>query len=329
MIGDGELMKYNGNILEVHYWFGDDSHSMSANVYNKCDYELLAIIKETARLFSIEISIETLPVEQGGLRKWLKIVSKEENKKSPITTAILIAIIVSLLTTPIGKVSEKIIEKIFEDTELKNLEKEKLKLEIEKLKYDLSNNGGNIENNVLIKKRKSNFYDTLEKYPKVEKVSFSIADDSTKNKIEEKIVLKVEFKNFILVTDELESLDKEDAIIEIISPVLKKGKYRWMGYYNGEVIAFNMKSNEFKGLVQNGEIEFKNGSSINCFLKIRKIVDNEGIEKVVRYDVTIVNHYFQNDKPIETKEGRHHRQKIEAQKQQLKFIFENSEQKDK
>src|SRR5690606_38591161 len=96
----------------------------------------------------------------------------------------------------------------------------------------------------------------------------------------EKSVSKEEFKKYILVTDDLEPLDVEEAVIEIISPVLKKGRYKWSGYFNGEPIYFYMKSKEFKTLVQNGEIEFKNGSSINCFLSIRKKVDNEGIEKI-------------------------------------------------
>src|SRR5258708_38842759 len=121
--------------------------------------------------------------------------------------------------------------------------------------------------------------------------------------MQEKTVTRTNFKKFILITDELEPLENEDAVIEIISPVLKKGKYRWMGYYNGEPVSFNMKSKEFKTLVQKGEIEFKNGSTINCLLEIRRIVDSEGIEKKVGYDVVRVDHYFQSEKPIETKEG--------------------------
>lgn len=38
----------------------------------------------------------------------------------------------------------------------------------------------------------------------------------------------------------------------------QKGNYQWRGIYNGEALSFNMKSNEFKTLVQSGNIEFKN-----------------------------------------------------------------------
>lgn len=81
-----------------------------------------------------------------------------------------------------------------------------------------------------------------------------------------------------------------------------------------------MQSNEFKTLVQSGEIEFKNGSSINCFLRIRRKVNNEGVEINLGYDVIRVDHYFENDKPIETKEGKHHRQVKEEQRRQLKLF---------
>ena len=128
-----------------------------------------------------------------------------------------------------------------------------------------------------------------------------------------KFVYKKDFKAFILSTDELEPREIEDANIEIISPVLKKGNFKWSGYYQGEPIYFNMKSIEFKNLVQSGKIEFKNGSSINCALIIKTKVDNDGLVKVFGYDVERVNYYFENDKPIETKEGKRHRNKDKSQ----------------
>lgn len=82
-----------------------------------------------------------------------------------------------------------------------------------------------------------------------------------------------------------------------------------------------MKSNEFKTLVQTGKIEFKNGSSINCLLEVRKKINNEGVEQIAGYDIVRVNNYFENDKPIETPEGKQHRQKEEANKQQVKMNF--------
>ncbi len=318
----------SGNTLELHYWFGDKTHTMDAVVQNRCEYEFLGVLKEIAATFNAEIIIETEPLADGGLKRWFKIISKEEDKKAIITTAIIVALATGILITPItttiSKVTEKLIEGIFEDKELKGLEKEKLKLEIDKLKQETQKNQQLLNDNSVIKKKKSNFYETLEKYPKVSKVSFVIENENKNQVTEEKFVHRNNFKEFILVSDDLEPTEVDNAVIEIISPVLKKGNYKWMGMYNGTPIPFNMKSKEFKTLVQTSKIQFKNGTSINCFLVVRKKVDNEGLEKVVGYDVLRVNNYFENDKPIETPEGKNHRQKQEADKQQLK-LFNNSE----
>ena len=37
------------NYLEFHYKFKDDSHSMNAIVFNKCEGEILAILKELSQ----------------------------------------------------------------------------------------------------------------------------------------------------------------------------------------------------------------------------------------------------------------------------------------
>ncbi len=176
-----------------------------------------------------------------------------------------------------------------------------------------------INDNIKLKKQRSNFYQKLEKETKVESFEVAIADDKD-NLIKTTSVERKDFPLFILESNQLDPVDVEDAIIEIISPVLKKGKDKWTGIYNGEKILFNMLSNEFKTLVQVGDVVFKNGASINCFLQIRKEVDNEGNVKIRSYDVRRVNSHFINEKPVETPEGKHHRQKKESDKMQLSLF---------
>lgn len=326
---ENSLSLLSGNTLELHYWFENESHTMDAVVQNRCEYEFLGVLKEIAATFNADVIIETEPLAEGGLRRWFKIIAKEENIKATITTAIIAALIAGVFITPITtsitKVTEKIIEEIFEDKEVKELEKEKLKLEVEKLKQEIQQNNQLLNQNNLIKKRKSNFYESLGNYPKVSKVSFAVEDDNKIQLSNDKCVLRKNFKEFILISDDLEPVELDNAIIEIISPVLKKGNYKWMGIYNGISIPFNMKSTEFKTLIQTGDIQFKNGTSINCSLVIRKKIDNEGIERVIGYDVLRVNKYFENDKPIETPEGKHHRQKKEADKLQMDLFADNNE----
>lgn len=314
-----------GNTLEIHYWFEDKSHSMNAVIQNRCEYEALGLIKEVSKILGVDIEIETEPFGEGGLRKWLKVIKKGEKKNATITTAVIVSLVTVLLTAPIAKITEKAIDKLFEDTELNDLQKEKLRLEIKKLRDDSQNNIEAIDFNSVIKKKKSNFYETLEKYPKVQKVSYKISDDLKKNQTQDLIIERTKFRNYILTSDELKPIEIENAIIEIISPVLKKGRYKWTGYYKRDIIHFSMKSNEFKTLVQTGNIEFKNGSSINCHLIINRKIDNEGIEKIYNYEVIRVNEYFENEKPIETKEGRKYRKKKEANEQQYNLFANNDE----
>lgn len=325
---ENKISIIDGNTIEVHYWFNDNTHLMDAFIQNRCEYELLGILKEISNTFKVEITVETEPLINGGLRRWFKLASKEENKKATITTAIVTALLTTILVTPLStaitKLTEKSIEKIFEDPEFKDLEKQKLKFEIEKLKQETGYNIQTLDRNNVIKKKKSNFYDSLDKYQKVDKVTFILADNN-KKPIEEKTVPRATFKEFILVTDELEAEDYDDIVIEIISPVLKKGNYKWMGIYKGQPVPFSMKSKEFKELVQNSKVQFKNGTSINCNLTIKKKIDNEGLEKITNIEVNRVNQYFENDKPIETPEGRTHRKKKEAEKQQLNLFASNND----
>jgi len=316
-----QISLVDGNAIELHYWFDDNTHLIDAVVQNKCEYEFLGILKEIASTYNVLVTVETKPLADGGLRRWFKIVAKDDNKKATITIAIIVALLTAVLVTPIttsiSKVTEKLIERIFEDSEIKELEKEKLKLEIEKLKQETSKNTILLDNNNIIKKKRSNFYETLEKYPKVEKITYIISEEIKNDSLDERTVYRKNFIEFVLVSDDLEPLEIDDATIEIISPVLKKGNYRWMGLYEGDPIPFSMKSREFKNLVQTGEVQFKNGTSINCSLVINRKIDNEGIEKITSVEVIRVNHYFENDKPIETPEGKSHRRKREEESKQL------------
>jgi hypothetical protein len=315
----------NTNSIELHYWFTDDTHTMNAVVQNRCEYEFLGIAKEIAAVFDTEIIIETEPLAEGGILRRFNFTTLPEGEyatlKLAIITALVMGMLVTPLTTTVVKSTEHLVEKLFEDTELKELEKNKLKAETDNLKLDAELKRQQLLKSNIIKKRRSNFYETLDKYPKVNKVSILVKDKTQRITFDEKFVVKNEFKDFILVSDNLETEVIDNAIIEIITPVLKKGNYKWIGLYKGVPVYFNMKSNEFKTLVQIGKIEFKNGSCINCLIEIRKKINNEGVEQIVAYDIVRVNHYFENNKPVETAEGKNHRQKLEADKQQLKLAL--------
>jgi hypothetical protein len=347
---NSKITMLNANTLELHYWFNDSSHLMDAVVHNKCEQEFLGILNEIAKSFNTEILVETEPLADGGIRRWFKINLTTKKQRATIITAVITALAVEVIISPIGgslsEVGKQLVEKMFSDEELKELEKEllkeniknikedtkvkeleqkKIEEEIKSIRYDSGLKIPNLSTNKAIQKRKSNFYETLDKYKKITQVSL-IIEDENKNHIEDEVFIqKHKFKEFIIVSNELEPIEDENAIIEIISPVLKKGDFQWRGIYKGESLSFNMKSNEFKTLVQTGNIEFKNGSSIDCFLETKRKMDNNGNERITEYNIIRVNNYFENDTPIETSEGKKHRQKQEAEKMQLKLNFADFE----
>ena len=319
---------FNGTSLEIHYWFKDESHSMDATVQNKCESEILGILKTIAAVFGEEILIETEPVGEGGLIRFFKIILKKSSK-NPVATAMMVTLATTLIITPLGtgiiKLLDKTIENIYEDKEDKFLDKEKKKAEIENIKADTELKKQQLEKSSVIIKRRSNFYETLEKYPKVEKVSIVIQDDNKKPQADEYIIERKNFKQFILSSDELAPREINDVTIEIISPVLKKGNYKWRGVYNDSATSFNMKSNEFKSLVQTGAIEFKNGTTIKCLLELKIKLKNDGEEEVTEYNILRVNEYFDNNKPVETQEGVSYRKKQLAKKNQLALFPADTE----
>lgn len=312
--------------LELHYWLKDGSHTMDAHIFNKCEYEFLGVVKELASTLKIKVDVEVEPLENGGIRAWFKFYL--ENRDA-VKLAFLIFLLTDLFCTPlkttIEKVTEKVLEQVFEDPEIKRLENEKKKAELEldiaKIKAETERQCKSLDENK-IQKRRSNYYETLSQCNKVEKITIGASDTSREKDFISKDILAKDFELFIMTSDELEPDQDDKAVIEIISPVLKKGKYQWLGIYQGEVIQFKMKSNEFKTMVLSGQVPFKNGSSITCLLIRNKKIDNQGDVKITGYEVTEVYNYFENDTPIETPEGRRKRQRKEDEENQLSLFDE-------
>ena len=319
----GEQSIFNGNIVELHYWFDDDSHTMDANVFTKASQEFLGIAKEFSQKFGVELTIEICPLKEGGLISWFKFNTKQH----PFLTAFLIYTITEVLYTPLTTTLQELtkqgIEYITTDSELRELENEKkkvdLKLDIAQKRLELEKLSKKLDENKIQKKR-SNFYETLDACPKIEHLSVSILSKDNQEQISNKTINKANFKDFILSTDEIEPDVDEHAIIDIISPVLKKGKYKWTGIYNNSPIIFSMLSSEFKTLVQTGQIEFRNGSRIDCRLIINRAITEEGETVIKGYCVELVHKYFLGDIFVETNEGKVNRNKKEADSRQLNLF---------
>ena len=309
------------NKLQIHYWFSDKSHTMDALVHNKCERELLEITKAVASLCGADIKLETEPSAKGGLKCWITIIPKSEKKTPPskidLVTTMVNAVLATPMHTSVSHIVGQLIDSLFADREVSEEQKEQMRLDIAQLKSEAEGKIQVLDQSNLLKKRRSNFYDALTKYKKMKSISVVMTDAFRRPITEEQMVTREGFKNFILSSDHLKPIVLENVLIEIISPVLTKGKYKWKGVYNGSLISFSMKSEEFISLVQSGKVEFKSGTTINCTLEIEKKINSEGLEKITSYNIVRVGSYFENGKSVDTTEGRQQKQKPIVPKKQL------------
>lgn len=316
------------NKLELHYYFeeSDDSHTMNAFVRNRCEFELLQIYTELQKELELDVKIETEAFEEGGLTELWSFLADN-------------AIQITLLLTALSQVLSRV------PLRKSKLEKKDLKLSIEERKLNIKalkrelkekepeqitiqNLNLIIDSNPKILKHLSNYFKQLYNYPKVKKISTTILSNNNTKIEEPKFISRTDFDKFIIESDELGSEIDENATIEIISPVLKKGKYKWKGVYNkiGEAVDFYMKDKIFKQSVIAEGIEFKNGTFIECVLEKSIKMNEVGEIYTSAYSVlTVLKKHYENIVE-ETPQGKKYRQEKEADKQQLKLFKDDKNQ---
>jgi len=322
---NNEALNTGSNCIEVQYFFEEQTHLMDALVQNKCEYELLALIREVASRLRLRITIETAPLAEKGFRRRFKIALKKDHKAAAaaitIATTALAAVIAAPLAAAAGDEARKLIEQLPDTPEFSNIENKRMQLQVEKLRQQMLASCANIDTSNIIKKRRSNFFELLNRYPRISQVRFTALNELRATVTQEKLLTRQDFDTFILTTNVLEPEEIDDIDIEIISPVLKKSSYKWTGMYQGRPRSFTMQSKEFKRLVQSGKVLFKNGTSINCQLTIQKKMNNEGTERITGIFINRVNHYFENDKPVETVEGKKQKKQPEPEITQLALFM--------
>jgi hypothetical protein len=254
--------------FELHYYLKDNSHAMNAFVRNKAEKDFLEAVKRIGELLDSELKIETEAYHEGGLIEILAF--------GGIVLTFLAPSINDIITHYATRDTQaEALDKKIKEVTLKNLE-----LDHQQKTLEIEEQIEKKLNDKLVQKYISNFYKKIEAYEKVEKIGYR----SLENYEDEYIVERKDFKNFILHDDTTISED-DDAMIEIISPILKEGKYNWRGRYKNEKIDFSMADSKFKQEVIEGKHKFSNGSLINCHLEIKVTFDEFGDEKSRAYRV--------------------------------------------
>jgi len=294
--------------FQIHYYLADDSHQMDAFVRNKAEKELLAAIGRIGELLECPIRVDSEAYKEGGLLETLIFVGAVGTAIKYFSPAIN-----NILTyhftrnTADEHLDRKIKEETLRSLKLDNLQKEKVLLDEIERKVSI------VLEDKKVRRSVSNYYKRLDIYPKVAQVGFS---DPLVTE-EEQIVDRERFSSFFVVdTQDIE--EDDNASIEIIAPVLNKGRYKWRGIYNGEVIEFSMGNKSFKDEVNAGQHSFIHGISITCHLKITITYDDDGEERKRGYSVTEVYsvQYNPSQEPVLRSSG----QRKEAMKNQLPLL---------
>lgn len=307
--------------LQFHYWFSDKSHTMDALIHNKCERELLELTKAVAKLCEVNIKMETEPSGKGGIKSWFTVLAKTPKKTPAIKINLVQVITAASVITPhhqsIEASVDLLLNRLMEDSNHNTTAQEEIQKERELLKAAAATRIAFVDQDGVVKKRRSNFYDLLRKYQKVKRFSVALTDGSKKPITEEQVITREDFKSFIVSSNTVPPQLVENAQIEIVSPVLTKGNHKWRGVYNGAMISFAMKSDDFMTLVQTGKVEFKSGSSITCTLQIEKKINAMGVERIIGYHILGVSSYSENGHTIETPEAKQKQKQTVASKRQL------------
>lgn len=291
----------NSNGIQFHYYFKDDSHSIDSILRNECEKEILFILKEISDTLNLELEIETLPPEEGGFKEKWKLLGKNAAQISLIVS--VAAIIISRFPVENEELTNLQIENLKLDNELKRKELEKLNLEFiqddDKISVETVKDSVELTNkNYKISWRKSNLYKKLNSYKKVDSIDI-LRLNNNKPVGAPRAVFKNEFSKFILKTDELPNQEILNAKIDVISPAIKRGKFKWKGFYENNIINFLMEDYEFNYKVLNGNILFSNRYSIEADMIQERKINNEGNIIVTNSIVKKVNASIEGEKRIE------------------------------
>ncbi|HYG03036.1 MAG TPA: hypothetical protein VD927_11370 [Chryseosolibacter sp.] len=312
--------------LQLAYNFQDNTvHSMDAFLRNDNEKEVLIIMRELASALQIAIEIESEAIQEGSLVNFWKFIGDNEKQIKMCAGALIF-----IFSLPYGYQQFRNVQL---DNQIKELEIIKRTEEAEKLKREALNADSVmmsqlveravqlVQDDIKIHVHKSHFYKRLITERKVTHITATEIDERSLPVGSEKRIDKIDFPKFILKSNNLEPLVDDEALIEIIAPILKAGDFSWKGIYQNEQINFKILDQKFKGSVLAGEYTFANGDSIRCVLQQKRQVDDLGVIRVIERNVLLVIEKVNSTEPaIITPQGQRHRAKKKQTGNQLSFF---------
>lgn len=290
--------------LQIHYYFEDNSHSMNALVRNRAEKDLLDAIQRISEITENEIIVQSEAYAEGGL----------------VETLVFVFSGLGVLKHFAPSINGVIQYHFTRDKELESLTKKKLQEEIKNLELDNFKKEEDILEDKQTMRYISNFYKKIDAYPKIKSIGFKSLSDNTEYQVD-----KERFKEFVLHDDKT-VIEDDEAEIDIISPVLKEGKYKWKGKYNNEKIDFSMGDSKFKDDVIHSKYSFSNGITILCQLQITITYDEFGDEKRRSHSVKKVYGIKQNsDTHVRLRPSGVRKKKEDFDAEHVKSLFSSDD----
>lgn len=310
--------------IEIHYVFAenDHSHTLNASTRNKCEHAFLQVASEVARSLNLQVQILSEPHGDGGLKDFYAFVLSPQGATIAQWGSLLTSIITLSMVVPNKQ-----------ESLLRQLSITEKELSIKILRYEIAEieHEGEIDkvpdlplNNPKIKRQRSNFFQKANSCSKIQKIEMSEIEASSGKPIPGSLVSvdRTAFNDYIVEEIEVVPEVWENAVIEIIAPVLVKKSYQWKGVLKfdntNQVIDFQMKDKQFKEDVQAQRIAFTHGTHIECVLELVRRVDLEGNVFVAQHNVTTVNKVYDGTGTnIETLQGKNRKREKELERQQM------------
>lgn len=283
-------MKELYNQFELHYFFTDDSHGFDAIVRNECEKELLNLFEETIHDLELKIIIDAKPPKDGGFIEIWEFVGA--NKEMITLLVSILTLIMSRVPVQNKKLTKLQIENLELDNHLKREELKKLGIKnIENINDNLLQRIVTfLVKNYKIVWRRSNFFKRITLYKRINRITVNKLLNFKPSPEPETLKLG-DFEKFILFDENIPDITGQIAEIDLISSALKQGRFRWKGFLKGQIIDFEMKDENFKRHVFQGDITHNNKVKLNVILNHSRKIDDSGQIKVTKYYVTKVESY--------------------------------------
>lgn len=316
--------------LLVHFYLPPGSHEIDAYLLNKCEAEFLLLLKEIGRQLDVSFEVEVQAYAEGGFSVMLKLI-----KANAVALTLIGGAIVGicggadwyLYKAPLQQQQidknkfELERDKLLADQQYaqNELNLKKARIELKKLEQEASQAAPTMPATeaskslplepppkpedvipALVGQRKivrhrSKFYELLLEYDRVSKVGFAQAHFPLQD--QEVVVTRQQFVNYVVTLDALPPSSLTMAQMEIVSPVLRRGNYKWRGILGKKVIPFEILDDDFLTKVANRKIKFQSGTTLICDIEVQPKEDEAGEVASSSYTVVRVHRHYNKDVP--------------------------------